>query len=200
MADNDVQSKWDQRYRAATSPPRAAAVLREHVALLPTQGLPTQGLPIQGLPIQGRALDLACGRGGNALLLAQAGLLVDAWDISPVAIEQLQRLARTQGLPVTAEVRDVIASPPPVASYDVIVVSYFLERALAPALIAALRKGGLLFYQTFGPARVAGCGPRNPAYRLQPGELPRLFAPLQTLLQQDNVATGEVQWIGRCLG
>ncbi len=33
-------------------------------------------------------------------------------------------------------------------SFDVIVVSHLLDRTLAPALVAALRPGGLLYYQT----------------------------------------------------
>ena len=45
------------------------------------------------LPASGRVLDLACGLGGNALLLAQAGLETYAWDISAVALSRLQSAA-----------------------------------------------------------------------------------------------------------
>jgi tellurite methyltransferase len=45
------------------------------------------------LPDDGRALDLACGLGGNSILLAQQGLKVDAWDIADVPVAALQELA-----------------------------------------------------------------------------------------------------------
>lgn len=59
------------------------------------------------LPALGRALALACGLGGNALLLAAHGLETHAWDISDVAVARLQERARQQGLSLHAEVRDI---------------------------------------------------------------------------------------------
>ncbi|MCU0971793.1 MAG: class I SAM-dependent methyltransferase, partial [Gammaproteobacteria bacterium] len=95
-------------------------------------------------------VDLACGRGANALWLARhTRLAVQAWDFSAVAIARLRNEAEARSLRVDAQVRDVLAEPPPAAAFDVIVVGYFLERALFPPLQAALRPGGLLFYQTF---------------------------------------------------
>lgn len=170
---------WDDRYRdAPLDVPTPAMVLRDNLHLLPAQG---------------QALDLACGRGGNALLLAQQGLQVDAWDLSPVAITQLQASVSQRQLAIVAAVRDVMTQPPPTMGYDVIIVSYFLERSLAPALMAALRPGGLLFYQTFGPERIDDRGPRNPAYRLEAGELLRLFAGLMPCLYRDESRFGDLQ-------
>lgn len=181
MNVNELRDKWDQRYREVSAPPLACTLLTQQRALLPASGA---------------ALDLACGRGGNALLLAAAGLDITAWDLSPVAIEQLRQWAAASRLQVCAEIRDVIAKPPEPDSFDVIVVSYFLERALAPALIAALRPAGLLFYQTFGPERVDDHGPKNPAYRLQQDELLTLFAALETRLYCVTGLRGEVMYIG----
>jgi len=110
-------AKWNKRHREAADAGRVAHVLQEYPYLL---------------PLSGRALDLACGRGANALRLAACNLKVSAWDISPVAIDRLRDKALEQGLEVAAEVRDVIACPPPADTYDVILVSYFLERSLAP--------------------------------------------------------------------
>lgn len=170
---------WDDRYRdAPLAAPTPAAVLRDNLHLLPAHG---------------QALDLACGRGGNALLLAQQGLQVDAWDLSPVAITQLQASVSQRQLDIVAVVRDVVTQPPSALGYDVIVVSYFLERALASALMAALRPGGLLFYQTFGSERIDGRGPRNPAYRLEAGEMLRLFANLTPCLYREENRFGDLQ-------
>ena len=159
-----LRNKWDQRVREAGDAGRIAHVLQENPHLLPSCG---------------RALDLACGRGANALRLAACGLDVSAWDISPVAIDRLKAEAKEQGFEITAEVRDVIACPPPGNTYDVILVSYFLERSLVSAIIDALRPDGLLYYQTFTRLSVSTCGPANPAYRLADNELLSLFEALQ---------------------
>jgi tellurite methyltransferase len=168
-----AKHKWDTRYGdALESPP--ARVLAENVHLLPGQGV---------------ALDLACGLGANALLLAAHGLEVFAWDSSAVAIERLR--ARARGTAVHAEVRDVIAQPPAREQFDVIVVAHFLDRSLAPHLIEALRPNGLLFYQTFTRTRVSATGPSNPGYRLADNELLSLFAPLRLLVYRDEGLGGD---------
>ena len=120
--------------RAPSGKPGACAALREYAFLLPETGT---------------ALDLACGRGGNALFLARRGLQAHAWDISEEAIEALVREAEAEGLSVVTEVRDVQESPPEPCTFDVICVSFYLERGICGALIEALRPNGLLFYQTF---------------------------------------------------
>jgi len=168
---------WDARYRAAdTVRPRAARVLLDNIHLLPTSGT---------------ALDLACGLGGNALLLAERGLQVQGWDFSAAAIVALDASARAASLPLTAIVRDVLAEPPAAASFDVIVVSHYLERSLAGALVAALRPGGLLFYQTFTRARVDDSGPRNAAFRLADNELLQLFSALRLRVYREEGGVGD---------
>ena len=119
----NIKEKWNRRYRESAAEIRAAQVLRDNLHLLPASG---------------RALDLACGLGGNALLLAGQGMDVQAWDIADSAIETLKERAAKEHLPVEAVVRDVEANPPPPASFDVIAVSYFLDRDRIPALIQAL--------------------------------------------------------------
>lgn len=178
QADNEaLREKWDARYRRAERIPEPARVLRENLHLLPPEG---------------RALDFACGLGENARLLARQGLAVTAWDLSPVAIERLGHEASTQGLAVTAEVRNVQARPPEAASFDVIVVAHFLDRALAPALSDALRCGGLLFYQTFTREAVSDCGPGNPNFRLAPNELLRLFPGLLVRVYREEGRVGDL--------
>ena len=142
------------------------------------------------LPPAGAALDLACGRGANALFLADRGYATRAWDISGVAIQALAERARRRGLALTAAQRDVTTNPPEPASFDIIVVSRFLERTLAPAICAALRENGLLFYQTFIRENVSDFGPRNPAYRLQANELLHLFQSLHVIYYHEEGKVG----------
>ena len=173
----DLISKWNERYRDAEHVPLACDVLLQNRHLLPPQG---------------RALDLACGLGGNALFLARLGLQVQAWDISDVAIEKLQNLAEQESLPIDARVCDVEKQYPEPDCHDVIVVSYYLDRQLFPVLAQSLRPGGLLFYETFTRAHVSDRGPQNPEYRLQPNELLSAFSGLQILYYREEDLVGDV--------
>ena len=170
MADSD-RNRWEAKHAAGLGGTEPAEVLTEYAYLLPDRG---------------RALDLACGRGANALFLARRGLDTTAWDISTVAIGALSDAARRTGLPVLAARRDVVDQPPPPRSFDVIVVSRFLDRGLIPALPAALRPRGVIFYQTFLKDTAGLGGPRNPAYRLDRNELVRLFASLHVLAYHEG--------------
>ena len=174
---SDAQQKWNARYRDRTSPAAAAPVLADNRHLLPASG---------------RALELACGLGGNALLLAQHGLETHAWDISDIAVERVQQQARQQGLSLQAQVRDVTQDRPAPESFDVIVVSRFLERDLAPDLIQALRPHGLLFYQTFIQQAVELYGPQTARYRLAEQELLSLFAPLRVVVYREEAQIGDL--------
>lgn len=173
-----MRDKWNARYKASNSRVTGARVLEENQHLLPASG---------------KALDVACGLGGNALLMARHGLSVDACDISDVAINALQSQSNSEGLSIHASVTDIDLNPPAADQYDVIVVSYFLSRSLFPALIAALRPGGLLFYQTFSRSKVSDRGPQNPSYRLADQELLSLVAGCHVLVYREERSIGNIQ-------
>jgi SAM-dependent methyltransferase len=126
------------------------------------------------------------------VFVARAGLKTFAWDSSPAAVDKLAAWSRDNLLPITAEVRDVVAAPPEAGRFDVITVSRFLERQLAPALIAALRPGGVLFYQTFTRTRVSDRGPGSDRLRLADNELLALFAPLRLLVYREEGRVGDL--------
>jgi SAM-dependent methyltransferase len=172
------KKKWDQRYRSGSRTPEPARVLVENLHLLPATGL---------------ALDLACGVGVNALLLAEEGLRVQAWDLSEVAIEKLSAEAFARRAQVQSQVRDALADPPEADSFDVILVSHFLERKLMPDLVRALRPGGLIFYQTFTRTAVSDTGPGNPAYRLGDNELLALFSGLLIRVYREEGRLGDTR-------
>jgi SAM-dependent methyltransferase len=174
----DVE-KWNTRYRDAEVASASPILVLEQNAHL--------------LPARGRALDLACGMGGNARLLAERGLETRAWDVSVVAVDKLNVYARQHGLPLLAELRDVEQDPPAPVAFDVIVVGHFLERRLAEPMIRALSLGGLLYYQTFIDERVADTGPRNPAYRLRRNELLSLFSGLRLLVYREEGLVGDLE-------
>ncbi|MGH9866985.1 MAG: rhodanese-like domain-containing protein [Candidatus Polarisedimenticolia bacterium] len=148
-------------------------------------------LPAQG----GRVLDVACGRGRHALLLAAAGFHVKAVDRDAASIEALNEDARRLGLEIQAEPLDLEAGDTGLGEglYDLVIVIHYLHRPLLPSLARTLRPGGILLYETFTRDQAQRGHPRNPDFLLDPGELPRLVAPLEILRQRE----GEFE--GRCV-
>ncbi len=176
MDSSEIRDKWDARHAEAEGLGSQARVLADNLHLLPTAG---------------KALDLACGRGANAILLAEAGLEVDAWDQSSVAIQRLSQAAEEAKLGINCSVRDVVSQPPAADSYDVIVVAHFLDRSLSGPISQALKTGGLLYYQTFTRARVSEAGPSNPAMRLADNELLHMFSALHPRIYREELLLGD---------
>ncbi len=95
----------------------------------------------------GDALDIGCGQGRDALLLARHGFRVTGIDASSVGIAQM--LARAKGLPVTGIVADFYNWQFP-QDYDLIVLDSILhfaadkdkERALLDRVFAHTHPGG----------------------------------------------------------
>jgi 2-polyprenyl-3-methyl-5-hydroxy-6-metoxy-1,4-benzoquinol methylase len=176
-SDSPIQNKWDKRYRNNTDPGHPCWVLNNNLHLLPATG---------------KSLDLACGLGANALCLAEQGLDSHGWDISNIALEQLELFAENRELTVTTLARDVEQRPPQRSSFDVIVVSQFLYRPIFTALIAALKPSGLLFYQTFHQEKIDQAGPSRPEFLLTPNELLAVFSPLDILFYREDGRTGDI--------
>lgn len=174
---SDDKTKWNSRYTTSIDIPPPAQVLIDNLHLLPEQG---------------DALDLACGLGANALLLAEKGLTSHAWDISDVAIEKLNEITQTTSLNVKTEVRDAVQNPPSQNSFDVIVVSRFLDRSIIQGLIDALKPGGLIFYQTFIVDKRNDIGPSNPEYLLKQNELLQMFQSLTIRVYREEGLIGNL--------
>ena len=146
------------------------------------------------LPTVGDALDVACGSGRHALWLAERGLRTTALDRDADRIAALNADASRLHLPVQAEVVDLESAGFQFTpdTYDVIVVVHYLHRPLFPSLIAALRPGGLLVYETFTRAQAARGRPTNPEFLLEPGELLRRVRPLDVLASREGDYEGRM--------
>lgn len=141
----------------------------------------------------GRVLDVACGRGRHALLLAGAGFDVTAIDRDPVAIDRLRTIADRLEFKITTGVIDLETDPPPdlgSRQYDTVLVFNYLHRSLMPALREATSVGGKVFYETFTRRQAERGHPRNPAFLLDDGELPRLMAPFAVLRSREGEIDG----------
>lgn len=186
MAEAD-RLRWNERYAHGEIDlsPVPRLVQLEHF-LHPAPGAPA------------RALDLACGAGRNALYLAGLGYTVDAWDVSEVGLAHLRRAAQERGLAARVRVRqvDLEGAPLPVARYDLVLDTYFLDRRLLPAMPAAVKPGGLMFMETLlsTPQK-----PGRPDYYLQPGELRAAFPGFAALYYEENAAEGWAALLARRL-
>jgi SAM-dependent methyltransferase len=132
------------------------------------------------VPAGRQVLDVASGRGRHALLLAAAGWDVHAIDRDPDALAALTAAAASLPGAVTTRVADLESGPVSLGDgvYGAVIVTNYLHRPLFPALVAAVAPGGVLIYETFTRGQAARGHPRNPAFLLDDGELPRLVAPL----------------------
>jgi SAM-dependent methyltransferase len=146
------------------------------------------------IPAHARVLDVACGRGRNAVYLARRGCAVHAVDRDVGALQDLQALADADRLPIRTEVQDLEAGTPPLAArgYDTVVVFNYLHRPLMPVLIQALTPAGVLIYETFTIGQARRGHPKNPAFLLHDGELPRLVAPLRVLRSREGDFDGRL--------
>lgn len=167
-----------------------------HDALVPARHVPARWLTdhVHLLPASGDALDLACGRGRHALWLAARGFTVHAVDRDEDAIASLREEAARQGLEVAARILDLERPTPVIAAsaYDVIVGVHYLHRPLFPQIVAALRPGGVLVYETFTVDQAAIGKPTNPDFLLRPGELPTLVAPLELCVAREGAYDGRM--------
>lgn len=127
------------------------------------------------IPASGRVLDLACGGGRHAGYLLEIGYSVTAVDKETTTVSD--RLGNHEGLTiVTADLEtgddpfhaDGAIGP---QEFDGIVVVNYLYRPLMTALLAAIKPGGVLIYETFARGNEEFARPRNPDHLLRSGEL-----------------------------
>src|ERR1051326_8575415 len=142
-------AEWDEKYRAEgdAAASEAAGFVQELLPLLPL----------------GPALDVACGLGRHALLVAARGQAVTAVDQSGAALEILGRRGRALGYSVasmdhwSASRRPVIRLwqadleqiALPTEAFALILCVNYLQRSLFAQMERALIAGGVLLFETF---------------------------------------------------
>ncbi len=141
-----TESAWDARYGDGstdhwTGRPNAALV-QEVAGLTP-----------------GRALDVGCGKGGDALWLAEQGWQVTGSDLSSVALQQAAEAAAARGLSVTWHHADARTAAPEQGAYDLVTASFVHpaaddRRALHRRLADAVAPGGHLLLVAHAPSHL----------------------------------------------
>jgi SAM-dependent methyltransferase len=176
----DEKILWDKKYSEGS-----------HGSLLPDPFLVAAYEEFLSAASPGLALDVAGGVGRHAIWLAQRGWRVRLMDISEVGVKQGEQNAKQTGTAssITTEIRDLNSEQDLGRDqYDLVVVFFFLQRELFPALAAAIKPGGLLIYKTYTTEqpRFSG-GPSHPIFLLQPNELLHAFPSLRVLDYHETI-------------
>jgi SAM-dependent methyltransferase len=145
-------------------------------------------------------LDLACGHGRHAQLLASLGHPVLGVDRNAEALDSIRLPAEVETLQADLEGGEW---PLPGRRFGGIVVTNYLHRPVFPELLAALAEDGVLIYETFAKGNERFGKPSNPAFLLEPGELLELEDGLVELPQPamvQRICASTAQAFARTMG
>jgi tellurite methyltransferase len=141
----------------------------------------------------GRALDLACGLGGNSLFLSKQKYQVEAIDISQVAINYLEEIASKQNLPIYTRVNDLTEVNQlnwNDGHFDLVVITYYLDRALFPLLKRWIKESGYFFMETFYQTKNNAANNVSNQYKLAEKELLTEFGDWKVITFDENEQEG----------
>ena len=127
------------------------------------------------------ALEVASGKGRNALYLASIGYRVVAADCALNGLSPGQSSANHLGLPMNSIACDLETCQFPQHSFDLVSVIRFLQRPLFEAISSWVKPGGLLFYKTFNRNHLLSHPKFNPDYVVESGELNSAFSEFDIL-------------------
>ena len=162
--------KWDKKYQETTS------LLKDRE---PSENLKKIVEKTKGK----KALDVASGAGRNSIYLAINGFDVEALDISQVALDVLNNKGFKN---ISCKLVDLDEYEIPKSSYDLIVMTNFLDRNLIPKLSAALKINGVLFIETYMEDELNEKPSSNPDFLLKKDELKTFFDDDFELLAYDE--------------
>ena len=124
--------------------------------------------------------------------MAERGHAVTGVDRSPQAIEA----ARPWGHALLADIENG-PWPFPDLTFDAVVVTHYLWRALLPTLLTSLAPGGVLLYETFTSGNETVGKPSRADFLLQPGELLSVCQGLRVVAYEDGYLEGPARFIQR---
>jgi SAM-dependent methyltransferase len=153
------------------------------------------------LPAPGSVLDLAGGVGRHAIFYAKRGWQATLLDVSEQGITLAQQNARRSRVEMEAVIADLkqFNLRRWRAHFDLVLVFFYLERKLFPALTQMLKPGGLLLCKTYLHGTVKG--PTHPLHLLEPNELLRTFRNLRVLDYRETFGQSRTaEFVGRKAG
>jgi SAM-dependent methyltransferase len=128
------------------------------------------------------ALDLACGTGRNTHFLDDMGFKIDAIDFSDYALDSIRDSKKITKIDTDLDIYDLKSD-----YYDLIVNTNYLNRRLMKQMSKALKKDGVLIFETFIVAHEKPeNGSMNPDYLLKKNELLKAFLDLTIIYYEER--------------
>ncbi|HUA35880.1 MAG TPA: methyltransferase domain-containing protein [Candidatus Binataceae bacterium] len=184
--NRDERALWNERHRGKSAGD-AEPFFVEMLARMP----------------KGLALDIAAGRGRHSIPMARAGMRVVAVDIADAAMRALKAVVDKERLAIFPAIANLDTFFFGTRCFDAIVNTNFLDRALFPKFIDALKPGGVLLADTFLIDQARTGHPRDPRFLLKHGELRELMNGLDIAVYREGLVTyrdGSSAWRGSALG
>jgi SAM-dependent methyltransferase len=157
MSSADVE-QWDEKYRRPEPPPWEIDGPQPVVVELAASG-----------QLRGRVLDVGCGSGENAIVVAQHGARVLGIDLSPRAIEQASEKARAKGVAVRFQIADALRLDRLDEVFEAVIDSgtfqaFFnddMRSLYASSLANVVRPGGVVYLTCVSDRDESDRGPRR---------------------------------------
>jgi len=167
------------------------------MSLSPASDLLDLAIPL--IKPRAKILDLACGNGRNGLSLLRHGFSLSFLDRDSAALDAIAQQA-----PSSAFIHGDLESTTPYQiapnSYDAIIVFRYLHRPIMPMIVAALKPGGILVYETFTEQQASIGRPKNPNFLLKDNELLRSFSKLKVHHHQQGFNHTQQNYIAQFIG
>jgi tellurite methyltransferase len=178
---SDAAKYWDKFYKE--KPFRAGKGPNEFLAKM----LPRLS--------KGKALDIGMGEGNNAVYLAMKGFQVKGFDISPVALEHAQKLAKESGVQIEANRADLDLTVLGMMDYDTIIMTNFRPSVTRyyTEIIRSLKQGGTLLIEAPTVEELKELIPDNENFRniyFRSNELLNELRSLRILFYQESDIDG----------
>jgi tellurite methyltransferase len=175
----DTRTKWNSKHKEQLEQKKG----------------PTANRRLEGLSLYlngGRALDIACGLGGNSFFLAKKNYQVQAVDISDIAIAYIQDQITKRKLsinPQKCDLTDLNKLQWPCDSFNLVVITYYLDRELFPTVKKIIAENGYFFMETYFQSSQDNQKISN-QYMLRPQELLSEFEDWKILFYEENEQEG----------
>lgn len=166
--ETNTKDEWDQRFLSKNYifGKKPAEFLKENIKFLSQRST---------------VLDMGMGEGRNAVFLASKGHHVVGVDISSVAVQKANSLARE----FSTEIKGVVASLDSYqindGSFDVILCFYYVDRKLISKMKKWLKPGGIIFYEAHTMEKLSEGKLLNKNYLVKKGEIKEFFSDMAIL-------------------
>jgi SAM-dependent methyltransferase len=144
----------------------------------------------------GSVLDVACGAGRHAALLAGRGHAVTAIDRDLSGVQDLSGDVALVQADIENAPWPLLFNGAPI-QFNGVVVTNYLWRALLPTLVGSVAQGGVLLYETFTQGNETVGRPSRPEFLLRPGELLDVCKDLQVVAYENGYLENPPRFVQR---